>query len=216
MKIKSSFKDYYDSVVSSGFDQECLYVREEEHFVIPHGKDFVRSAYFSVLKSPFVSIHLGYLGFCGNIYPYIEIDSIFFWTAESLVSFIESKNLKVKKDRQLFNSSLYVRLDEEYSIRYFFENKPKLENIFYDKNIPIFFIELNDKNDRIVLNKNLKEINFMKIKDPYQCYQDLYMFISGVLKSKENETVQISDQDKISKHGFDKWSFRKKGKNSKN
>lgn len=55
----------------------------------------------------------------------------------------------------------------------------------------------------------LKNINFPKILDPFTAYQELSMWVGGVLPKTGNEMVSISDEDKITKRGFDKWSFRK-------
>jgi hypothetical protein len=44
-------------------------------------------------------------------------------------------------------------------------------------------------------------------------FQEIQMFISGVLGIDENPTVEVSDKDKIISRGFDyKWSFRKEPK----
>ena len=55
----------------------------------------------------------------------------------------------------------------------------------------------------------LKDVSFYKVWDPYQAYQELDMYISGVLGQQEKETINISDKDRIYQHGFDSYSFRK-------
>lgn len=57
---------------------------------------------------------------------------------------------------------------------------------------------------------SLKAIEFAKVVDPYSMFQELSMFIGGVLPRSPNPTVEITDPKiKIAKHGFDNWSFRK-------
>lgn len=57
---------------------------------------------------------------------------------------------------------------------------------------------------------SLKSIDFAKVVDPYTLFQELSMFIGGVLPRDANPMVEITDDKiKIAKHGFDKWTFRK-------
>jgi hypothetical protein len=61
----------------------------------------------------------------------------------------------------------------------------------------------------------LKIHEFYKVLDAHQVYQKIDQWISGVLTNTEKYTVKFTDDKiKISKHGFDKWSFRKMGNNS--
>ena len=55
----------------------------------------------------------------------------------------------------------------------------------------------------------LSDIEFQKIVDPFTSFQELSMFISGVMGGKSPPIIQLKDEDLIGKHGFDKWSFRK-------
>ena len=57
---------------------------------------------------------------------------------------------------------------------------------------------------------NLKDLDFAKVVDPYTLFQELSMFVGGVLPRDSNPMVEITDDKvKIAKHGFDKWTFRK-------
>lgn len=62
----------------------------------------------------------------------------------------------------------------------------------------------------IVNGDNLKYQQFYKVKDAYTAFQDLSMFVGGVLPRQGNPMVEIVDQKvKIQKAGFDtKTSFR--------
>lgn len=56
----------------------------------------------------------------------------------------------------------------------------------------------------------LKDWGFAKAVDPYTLFQELSMFVGGVLPRNPHPMVEITDPDiKAAKHGFDKWSFRK-------
>lgn len=62
----------------------------------------------------------------------------------------------------------------------------------------------------------LREMQFASAIDPFSIYQKLEQWISGVLPNAGKPVVEIQDDKiKLAKHGMDKWSFRKMGKNSK-
>jgi hypothetical protein len=55
----------------------------------------------------------------------------------------------------------------------------------------------------------LKGIGFAKAIDPYTAFQELSMWIGGVLGGNSPETVSITDDKVLAEsHGFDKESFR--------
>lgn len=66
--------------------------------------------------------------------------------------------------------------------------------------------------EQIILNPVLKEIEFYKKIDSFTAFQELSMFISGIMGGKSPCMIEISNDDKIAKHGFDKYSFRKEKK----
>ena len=55
----------------------------------------------------------------------------------------------------------------------------------------------------------LKDIEFQRVVDPYTLFQDLDMYVGGVLPEVKS-VDEIADKYKIQQHGFDPiWSFRK-------
>lgn len=58
-------------------------------------------------------------------------------------------------------------------------------------------------------NGSLAEVKFFKVVDPYTAFQELDMYLSGVLGQQAREVVNISDKDRIHQRGFDDYSFRK-------
>lgn len=68
---------------------------------------------------------------------------------------------------------------------------------------------------QLVTNPCLKDFQFYRVKDAFTVYQELDMFISGVLGHPGVPLIEITDKDRIQQHGFDKWSFRKQGVKSK-
>lgn len=203
MRIISNFHDYYDSVQRTGMDKNVVYVRETSEILIKD--DFE----VDTRSSSNWHIELLYLGYCGQIYKvYIvkgkdQPDRIYYdFEAFKEESLSLGATGKFDFGRKWWNSRFDKFRDEDTQ---------SLNKFFHDYQVPIFLIrESTERNkQRIVLNPSLKDFKFQTIKDTYTAYQDIFQYVSGVLNSRENDTVEISDRDKIHKHGFDKWSFRK-------
>lgn len=234
MKIISKFHDYYDSIAKHGQDDKIIYLRkniEEEisNKSLPEVKQSYRSKNYSKYIENDWFFDFFYLGFCGKIYPVIRSESSldsnktihFSYSLQDFEDFCKNNGIKISYKKGSFLKYMYSFLDYKHinQLRSFFSNEKmkELEKVFYEKNVPVFIYKSSTTNSKkiLILNPCLKDIQFYKEKDTYTCFQDLSMFIGGVLKSSENQMITISDEDKISKHGFDKWSFRKKGPNSK-
>ncbi len=71
---------------------------------------------------------------------------------------------------------------------------------------PVYFYK---GKDRVFKNKRLKDLEFYKIVSPFEAFQELSMFIGGVMGGKSPIMIEVADKDRIAKHGFDKFSFRK-------
>ena len=73
----------------------------------------------------------------------------------------------------------------------------------------------NNSHPRFIINPILKDYAFYKILDSFQAFQEISMFLGGVLGNHEKEIVVVDDKYKIEQHGFDKWSFRKESETKK-
>jgi hypothetical protein len=76
--------------------------------------------------------------------------------------------------------------------------------------VPIWLMRFSAGGDSNgVLNPNLKEIGFDRIKDAYTAFQDISMYLSNIL-IEQKPVEKIDDKHRIEQHGFDlKESFRK-------
>lgn len=62
----------------------------------------------------------------------------------------------------------------------------------------------------LVRNPRLEDLNFVERVDPFTAFQEINMYISGVLGQSDRPMVKLTDKDILTKHGFDpKWGFRK-------
>jgi hypothetical protein len=104
------------------------------------------------------------------------------------------------------------------------------EHLFIEKKCPIFVMgnSLTERNTEgikveseiyqydergkqgcILYNPVLKEFDFFKVFDPHTAYQEIFMYVAGVLATPMKPIPEISDDDMRDVKGFDKWSFRK-------
>lgn len=231
MKIISKFKDFYDSISHKYLDKEILYVRESKTLNVD-SKDIPNVARFAFRMGtdvPDYVFSLEIIGFCGRLYPVVVVSNsgisatkynkgmIGFFDIEDLKKFVHENKIPIREDRKyrlkIWRFHNYQETVEDFER--FFSNKEnfnKLEGIFLEHNAPVFVARMEKYSKdgyKIVLNPILKNYSFTKVKDPFSAHQELYQFVSGYLKSPERDMVTISDEDKIHKHGFNKWSFRK-------
>ena len=88
-------------------------------------------------------------------------------------------------------------------------------------NTPVIMLDYNIKptkrdyvssatNKILVINPVLNDIEFYKVKDTFNCFKSIEGYITGVLGSDNGNIIELSNESKIVKHGFDlKTSFRK-------
>jgi hypothetical protein len=209
MRIISKFRDYYDSAAAYGIDRTVVYVRETKE-ITPRKQS--RWTYRPVLfkhKNITYEYQQGQIGFCGGCYPFVivtwyekqELKRNVFWSLEFFSEFYGKyvpgweKGYKYRKE-----SWTHQRFRE------FFEWVPEgFSEIFHTHQIPIF---VRYSNEEVIANPNLRDFEFYRLFDSFQAHQELAMYVGGVLRQSENSMIQLSDEDKAAKHGFNKASFR--------
>jgi hypothetical protein len=85
-----------------------------------------------------------------------------------------------------------------------------LEQLAEEHRTPIVTYRARD--DRYIINDELKQYDFIRQADPYTAYQEISMFLGG-LAYPEKPIPPVSDKDMIIAKGFDDWSFRKPPQN---
>jgi len=220
MLILSKKKDYYDGVVGTmGIDKTIVYDRKETIF---EGKNIPKI--FSVksfrmryennifhaisyrkltkeIRSKYDSLSYIIVGFCGKVYLGLVL------SYKIKTGFLpEDKYVIVYNQDEIKEIVEWSEIDN-YLI---FVNNYNAIEMFRTYNTPAFVYVDGGRNDKFIVNPILDEYDFYKVFDSFNAFQEIQMFIGGVLGSKENEIIKISDKDKINQHGFDyKWSFRK-------
>lgn len=234
MMILSSFRDYYDACASHGVDVTVQYHRKPRQYSLrdetgPEGeliKDFNR--YLQGLKDrlpPLTGrVPLVFVGFCGKVYvglrprvecsngrifrnvvylgqpePALEIQTM--WDARD----IHPEDLDAEFRRYRFFSN-----KGEKTIRHWLATKgpgPVDEEIdLFQRQRAVSFV-VHD--DTLIFDPCLQDYRFQRVVGGVEAFQMIEMFITGVLGVSANPMIELTDQDRIQAHGFDKHSFRK-------
>lgn len=223
MYIISKKKDYYDGVVGTmGIDKTIVYNRVTK--ILDNGHDYPKIfqsnwSYNSRYNNHFLNVydHRNFktseyaanspfiVGFCGKLYIGWK-----FYRED--INSPESSDIKpyITYDREFVKKNIEAigwlsNLEDDIN---FIDNYDPMDT-FRQLKVPIFLYDGSYSNRRFVINPILSEYEFYKVFDSFQAFQEISMFMGGVLGRGEKEIVEVADKYKIGQHGFDKWSFRK-------
>lgn len=224
MYILSDFHDYYDTCSSLGIDKQCPYQRKKVEYEHKLGRSTdtpsVGSEYLVRKNGRHYKYKIFYrlVGFCGKIYPVVLVEKYglsgsesgatisFFFNPGELLDHLSEEKVQYKQSRWYWRSD--HTLDSVSGLASFFNPDTwKHFLVYFQKHkVPIFILG----SKYCILNPCLKDYGFQKIKDTFTAYQDIYMYISGVIGVETKPTVKISDKDMAESKGHGgKYSFRK-------
>lgn len=212
-------------------------IREEEkieatadivklYFSIPNGG----TGFHSVIT------HRVIVGFCGRLYPMVLIRP---WNANGkdyvvhdaddhaalIKTFGDDSNLEV------FEKAMQVQGRHGNGRMYWYRPTNRSdyadmkviehERLFRELDTPVFVIKgvtdnwfraMDHKHRtfmKVEVNPNLRQYDFFRFKDPFTAFQEISMYLGGVLGTAEKEIITISDESMRDKKGFDDMSFKK-------
>lgn len=232
MRIISKFKDYYDNVQYANIDTDpkLVYVRETKevdnkllnHFACGNIAYNINYRFF---------IDTFYVGFCGKVYPGLQLEMFkeikHFYSFESLISYIANFDDAKLNCQQNISNKVTKRIKNEiiedvnkyihsyHNIEKFGEGINIGVDTFEKHNTPIILIKGKWGSRKVYINSNLGMVNFGAMFDAYSCYQEIMMFLGNDLAKQIDPTTNFTDEMKRDIAGFDEWSFKKPGKNSK-
>lgn len=229
MKIISPFKDYYDSVGKLGYNNIPIYIRKSSDTIFSRRSinwltlftpDKVNKPRYSQKDwcwvssydySPYQRAGIGtfsekmILWFCGRGYPFIRRTTYKLGISQKITYHYKVINTY----EEIFGEDIIPSWKrEEFT---FPEVDDTQKDFLIDNKIVIALAHmgpLGDHNRILTLNPCLKDFEFFRVKDAFSVYQEIEMFLGGVL-SNNPEVTTIPDKYKIGQHGFDKMSFRK-------
>jgi len=231
---KEKNRDYYDGVAGTvGIDKTIIYKREIKEFTkneipspfkhtgsnyyIKQIPSFLRLGGYSI-KKEHKKIYEGYsyfiIGFCGKLYIgwrfYINNNNLNKKLSSIILyDFNQIKELLDYKQAWCGNLEDHAKNVLDYDALELFRkfNTPVfIYDHDYDRKISISGWY---ENPRFIINPVLNDYEFYRVFDTFQTFQEIQMFLGGVLGNHEKKIIEVADKYKIEQHGFDKWSFRK-------
>lgn len=196
---------------------ELLAIKMYEHLK-ETSRNFHLDKRFTV--SPFI------VAFCGKIYPGIHVErknthtiipeseniDSYFYSLESVEACLQKQKLSLKDAKPSRWDDLFGKRDVK-NLNDFFNmtGSNHFENDLLNNKIVTAVVSslVNDEGHHFTSNLPLKKVEFFKKFDSWQAYQEISMYIGGVMAPESKPMIKIEDKYKIIEHGFDKMSFRK-------
>jgi hypothetical protein len=219
MRIIDNRNDYYDIGMGLGYDASLIYLRSFKE--IYHFNNKMSDKHYDPLV----------VGFCGKLYPAVRLfhTKWDYNTTKTTSAFCYSLEEADKFAQNNYDSQKMEFYENNYhGKRKFFGGYSRLENFnrcdlvdyfnqfetiykdfkekFTEYNCPIFVYD----NKHLYINPILYGYEFYRVFDAYTAWQEVSMYVGGVLLSKTNPIPEVSDEVRLESHGFDKkYSFRK-------
>jgi hypothetical protein len=179
-------------------------------------------------KEEFPLIRPMYIWFCGKLYRgvYAITDwrypiQSYIWKPDELQQILDNHKLKLEPTKSWSLKDTEGDITKYFGVQdatvdqldWLINNRIAIGISTYDCGISRNYYDYSNKTPWMNWQWNtdgLKAINFAKVVDPYQAFQELSMYVGGVLPRLANPTVEITDEKvMLAKHGMDNMSFKK-------
>lgn len=218
------------------FEVEYSHWNSPKFVILPNGKrrEFSRvpSSQYTGRTDGAHRLHKRVIGFCGQLYPMIVAEywsnsvlvrESFLYTVEETLKYMEREGLNTERSKYWYVSSFDIRSEKGIANHFDKSQISNMDDIFHSFRTPIFvlgsgFSGADSQQSYLAVNPCLKKLGFMKVKDPQTAFQEVYMYLSGVLGAPPKPTKPIDDKTMAASKGHDSpYSFRKPpGKRGKN
>lgn len=217
MRIVSAFHDYYDRALAHGHDDRLVFVRETRR---------IDSSMREELK-PFATLmdrlpggstrHKGARTLSAT--PYLIVVGCKAYPAVAVQVFTDKHQVvRVTYSSDDFEDYVMTQgfeLDDptrvwfgrnfDHLTGYLKRAQPDVPmSVLAEKRIALMVVEAQ----HVTLNPSLKQFEFFRRLGPTEVFQELEMFLGGMLAPENRPTVAIEDKHRIAQHGFDRYSFR--------
>lgn len=229
MRIISDFRDYYDSAAAYGVDMERVYARKARTEIIKT-KDCSL-----ITEMPRVDVLIPafrtrsekadgiLLCVAGKLYPfYSRIVRPPYQNPYQVNSFQKEFSDNVKLS--CYTGSSWFQDTYASAEKWVKDNtgrdvghindmyKSPLVLIHVDKHVTTN-PHYKETEFKVIVNPKLSDYNFAKVVDPYQMFQNISMYIDGVMSLSQEEAPKQTDKEKILSHGLDmRYGFRHRPK----
>lgn len=227
-------KDYYDSA-NYGIDEEIIFVRNGES-KIKNFDNFPFSTSSAISRNKRYIFSRFYVFFCGEAYPALRVmyykgdypersnlgraydirewtewafkdyDIFYFYDEEKFEEFIDL--IDMDDDGIYYYWSSRSKIKQAASDHFRAKN-PKWTQFLIEHGIVTGYYY--NKEYYSFNEDGLSDVQFFKVKDAFTANQDISNYVGGILPANANPMVEIGNNDKIVKAGFDTTiSFRKR------
>jgi hypothetical protein len=161
------------------------------------------------------------VAFCGKLYPGIRIDSRknnmdtwspdYAYTFDAYVTLLNHFGIEFAEPtpKRTYGSETKGSPKREKDCKKYFERSGEDHTEFFAKHGQPIVVYNPEDPPTLLINCELKKFAFYKVFDAYTAFQELDMFISGIMTRDGNPMAGISDKDLRDKKGFDDMSFKK-------
>lgn len=227
MRILSRFHDYYDRAMAHGADHSRVFVRDTIEYSgasqdspVPeylskflglvkgggdHGKVRFQAFLVAFAGKLYPGIHAYVLGSGDPINGTGNTVSEFFYDQESFLAFAEQYNVNL--DRKYFMDQQTAA--QRYASFFALKGSTAEAATFAEHGIAMA-IATRRNHGEVLVNPQLKAVEFFRVLDAWQAYQELDMYLGALAAPDTKPPVQVADKDRIAQHGFDRQSFRKR------
>ena len=232
MKLISKFHDFYDSCLSLGIDETIFFQRETKEikceetktrFYIKDELYSIEHGYWRRKLGEYNINNINVLHFCGKQIPFIKVSIQDCYSTREHISYcynIKQVEAFISKYCDKSQIEKFYQKDKEYrskkryrssefeKISKWFIDFTKDETILddYFKYESPYFLKTKKE---IIINPCLSNYEFYKNMGAFETFQEISMFISGVMGGQVPKMIEISDTIRLQKKGFDSvTSFR--------
>lgn len=206
MRLHTNFRDYYDTAIGFGIDEKVHYNRATKKV---HIQVKSRSNLPTLGKC-------GLLGFCGQIYPFVEMNRTEWSGTPGQYKIVEryfayEVDEYVIKYKEWNHSKYYSGFYDPWKLQlkqFFADWSFQSNDVFLEFKVPVWVFYFNHNQINGIINPRLKDYGFDRVKDSVTAFQEISMYLSNILV-EQKEVAVIDDKHRIQQHGFDlKESFR--------
>ena len=224
MYIKSKFQDYYDCGIAYGVDPKIRYNRKHTHEIIKNNDlpdieeesyDYSRprwswriSKASSAKVGDLIDVYSGYLWFCGKSYRFVELHTMTKRYFETDSRYYMKPKITTVWRAEDVPSSIMDQLwfyGRKEPAKFVIENNP-IESDKINLHFKSPIVKLTYKRGvHVDVNPCLKDIGFSVVIDPYTAFQEISMYLVGVLGDWEDPDLnpEPDGKQKMINHGMD-------------
>lgn len=231
MRLISSIHDYYDAMFAYGVGDKRVFNRETKDVSLVNKQDRFHRNFRADYKGIYYIFDFFVIGFCGEIYhgvqissskeyPYQPLKSGTYYTYDNMVKDfpeIELNKLEIRgRERgwvSLDSMKEWLGGKTKNSRNCFWYDLNKIKGYFKEYKVSYFVLkdvtQYGYDEFRMTLYPVLKDYNFGKVEDNFQCYTKIEWYMNNELILPDDPYVMpVSDKIKAESHGFDQFSFR--------